>query len=150
MEELNLFPLFLSLRVALTATLLAFLIGLPVAYYLHRSQGKTADFIDTLITLPVVLPPTVLGYYLLVLLGRQSPFGSYLEDQFNITLVFTPTGAVIAALIVSIPFFIKSARDAFLSIDSSITSAAKVLGRSDLNIFFTIILLCPGEELYQE
>ncbi|ADU31063.1 molybdate ABC transporter permease subunit [Evansella cellulosilytica] len=138
-DDINLFPLFLSLRVAFTATLFALIIGLPIAYYISRSKGRFADMIDTIITLPIVLPPTVLGYYLLVLFGRQSPIGGFLEGHFNITIVFTPTGAVIAALIVSIPFLIKSARTAFSSIDSSYIQAARVLGHSELNIFFTII-----------
>ncbi|MFV8827765.1 molybdate ABC transporter permease subunit [Alkalihalobacterium sp. APHAB7] len=140
MAEVNLFPLFLSLRVAATATLLALLIGLPIAYYLAKSKGKIADLVDTVITLPVVLPPTVLGYYLLVLLGRQSPIGQFVEQQFNMTIVFTPTGAVIAALVVSIPFLIKSAKASFASVDQNVVNAAKILGRSDLNIFFTVIL----------
>lgn len=140
MDEVNLFPLFLSFRVATTATLFAIIIGLPIAYYLNRSNGRIADLMDTFITLPIVLPPTVLGYYLLVLLGRQSAIGKFLEDRFDMTIVFTPTGAVIAALVVSIPFFIKSAKSAFATIDSNILNAARVLGRSEFNIFFTIII----------
>ncbi|MFC0471613.1 molybdate ABC transporter permease subunit [Halalkalibacter kiskunsagensis] len=140
MADVNLFPLLLSLRVAAIATLLAILIGIPIAYYLNKSNGKLADFLDTLLTLPIVLPPTVLGYYLLVLLGRKSTLGKFLEDTFNVTIVFTPTGAVIAALIVSIPFLIKSSRSAFASVDPTFMKAARVLGRSEINIFFSIIL----------
>lgn len=140
MEPLNLFPLFLSLKVAVAATGLAAVIGIPLAYYLSRSRGKIADFVDTLTTLPVILPPTVLGYYLLVLLGRQSPIGKFVEETFGTTLVFTPLGAVIAAFVVAVPFLIKSARAAFASIDPNLIRAAKVLGRSDWNIFFVVIL----------
>ncbi|MBM4761659.1 molybdate ABC transporter permease subunit [Bacillus sp. B15-48] len=140
MEGINLFPLFLSLRVASTATLLALLFGIPIAYYLNRSNGRMADVLDTIITLPIILPPTVLGYYLLVLLGRQSALGQFLEETFNITIVFTPTGAVIAALVISIPFLIKSARSAFAGIDPTLVNAARVLGRSEFNIFLTVII----------
>ncbi|OIJ21558.1 molybdenum ABC transporter permease subunit [Anaerobacillus alkalidiazotrophicus] len=140
MDQINLFPLFLSLRVALTATLFTIIIGLPVAYYLSMAKGKFTDFIDTVITLPIVLPPTVLGYYLLVLLGRQSPLGIFLEERLNIMIVFTPTGAVIAAMVVSIPFLIKSAKAAFANIDPNIINAARVLGRTEFNIFLTIII----------
>lgn len=140
LEGITLFPLFLSLRVALTATLFGLIIGLPIAYYLNRSNSKLADIIDTVITLPIVLPPTVLGYYLLILLGRQSSIGKFLEERFDITIVFTPTGAVIAALIVSIPLLIKSARAAFAGIDTTLLNAARVLGRSEFNIFLTIII----------
>ncbi|KHF40135.1 molybdate ABC transporter permease subunit [Halalkalibacter okhensis] len=140
MADINLFPLFLSLRVAVTATLLAIVIGIPLAYLLGKSNGKIADFFDSVLTLPIVLPPTVLGYYLLVLLGRQSAVGQFLENQFDMTIVFTPTGATIAALVVSIPFLIKSARSAFAGIDPSLIKAARVLGRSELSIFFSIYL----------
>jgi molybdate transport system permease protein len=140
MDQINLFPLLLSFRVALTATLFTILIGLPIAFFLSRSRSKFADLLDTLITLPIVLPPTVLGYYLLVLLGRQSGIGRFLEENFNITIVFTPTGAVIAAMIVSIPFLIKSAKAAFENIDANIVNAARVLGRTEFNIFLTIII----------
>lgn len=138
--DINLFPLMLSFKVAITATILAFLIGIPIAYYLNKSNSRMADFVDTLITLPIVLPPTVLGYYLLVLLGRQSSLGKFLEETFDITIVFTPTGAVIAALIVSIPFLIKSARSAFAGVDPTLLNAARVLGRTEFNIFITIVM----------
>jgi molybdate transport system permease protein len=140
MDQINLFPLFLSFRVALTATLFTILIGLPIAFFLSRSKSKFADILDTIITLPIVLPPTVLGYYLLVLLGRQSAIGRFLEETFNIMIVFTPTGAIIAAMVVSIPFLIKSAKAAFSSIDPNFVNAARVLGRTELNIFLTVII----------
>ncbi|WP_280771408.1 molybdate ABC transporter permease subunit [Salipaludibacillus daqingensis] len=140
MADINLFPLFLSLRVSLTATFLAILIGLPIAYYLNRSNSRLSDFIDTVITLPIVLPPTVLGYYLLVLLGRNSAVGRFLEDNFNLTIVFTPAGAVVAALVVSIPFMIKSSKAALGSIQPEYIHSAEILGRSRLNIFFTIMM----------
>lgn len=138
MADINLFPLFLSLKVATTATFFSILLGLPVAYYLSRSDNGLADFIDTILTLPVVFPPTVLGYYLLVLLGRQSWIGQFLEAQFDIMIVFTPVGAIVATSVVSIPFLIKSARTAFAGINSDILNAAKLLGRSEFNIFFSI------------
>ncbi|WP_027408951.1 molybdate ABC transporter permease subunit [Anoxybacteroides tepidamans] len=143
MEYSHLFPLILSLKVAAAATVLAAAVGLPLAYYLSRSNGKIADMIDTLTTLPIILPPTVLGYYLLVLLGRQSGLGKFLEETLGISIVFTPIGAVIAAFAVSVPFLIKSARAAFSSVEPNLLHAARVLGRSEWNIFVVIILpLC--------
>ena len=138
--DVNLFPLMLSLKVALCATLLSIAIGIPVAWFLSRSGGKRADLADSLLTLPIVLPPTVLGYYLLILLGRQSFIGRFLEETFNIMIVFTPTGAVIASLIVSIPFMIKTARTAFASVDQDLIHAARLLGRTDFNIFFSVLV----------
>lgn len=140
MDDLSLFPLYLSLRVALTATLLSLLLGLPIAYILSRKKGKLIDLLDSLTNLPIILPPTVLGYYLLVLLGRQSLIGAFLEDKLNIMLVFTPTGAVIAACIVSIPYLIKASKTAFLEINEDYMNSARLLGRTELNIFFTVML----------
>lgn len=139
-ENINLFPLYLSLRVSITATLISIAVGLPIAYYLSHSKGKIADFIDTLTSLPVVLPPTVLGYYLLVLLGRQSLIGKFLEDKFNIMIVFTPTGAIIASTAIAIPFLIKSAKTAFLEINDDLLNSARLLGRSEINIFFNVMI----------
>ncbi|MDF1617512.1 molybdate ABC transporter permease subunit [Petrocella sp. FN5] len=140
MNNVNLFPLYLSFRVAFTATLISFLFGLPVAYFLSRGRGKAVDFVDTLTNLPVVLPPTVLGYYLLVLLGRQSPIGAFLENNFDIRIVFTPTGAIIASTVVSIPYLIKASKTAFLEINEDYLNAARLLGRGELNIFITVVM----------
>jgi len=138
--DVNLFPLVLSLKVALSATLLSIAIGIPLAWALCKAGGRIADLADSLLTLPIVLPPTVLGYYLLILLGRQSAIGRFLEEQFNVTIVFTPTGAVIAALIVSLPFMVKTARTAFAAIDRDLIHAARLLGRTDFNIFFALLI----------
>ncbi|PKM66540.1 MAG: molybdate ABC transporter permease subunit [Firmicutes bacterium HGW-Firmicutes-2] len=140
MNNVNLFPLYLSFRVAFTATIISFLFGLPIAYFLSRGHGKAVDFVDTLTNLPVVLPPTVLGYYLLVLLGRQSPIGAFLENNFNTRIVFTPTGAIIAATVVAIPYLIKASKTAFLEINQDYLNAARLLGRGELNIFFTVVM----------
>ena len=140
MVNINLFPLFLSFRVAITATFISILFGLPIAYFLSRKQGKLSDFIDTLTNLPVVLPPTVLGYYLLVILGRQSWIGKFLEEQFDIMIVFTPTGAIIASTIVSIPYLIKASKAALSEVNEDFLNAARLLGRDELNIFLTIMI----------
>jgi len=139
-QAMNLFPLFLSLKVATIATSCALVVGLPISYYLSRSNHKISDILDSLFTLPIVLPPTVLGYYLLVLLGRSSPIGRFLEDTFGIMIVFTPTGAVVAAFVVALPFFVKTARAAFASIDEQLLNAARVLGRSEWDIFFAVVI----------
>jgi molybdate transport system permease protein len=111
-----------------------------LAYYLARKESKLSDFIDSLTNLPIVLPPTVLGYYLLVILGRQSWIGKFLENNFNIMLVFTPAGAIIASSIVAIPYIIKSSKTSFSEINKDYIHAARLLGRTELNIFFSIIL----------
>jgi len=124
----------------MTSTVISLIIGLPIAYFLSSKRGRIVNFLDTLTSLPIVLPPTVLGYYLLVLLGRQSPIGQFFEDTFGIMLVFTPLGVVIAATVVSIPYLIKTAKTAFLEINEDYLNAARLLGRNELNIFMTIII----------
>lgn len=140
MDNINLFPLYLSFCVSLSSTVISLVIGLPIAYFLSSKRGRVVNFLDTLTSLPIVLPPTVLGYYLLVLLGRQSPIGQFLEDTFGFMLVFTPLGVVIAATIVSIPYLIKTSKTAFLEINEDYLNAARLLGRNELSIFMTIII----------
>lgn len=140
MDEISLFPLFLSFQVASCATIASILLGIPFAYCLSRRQGKISDLVDSLTNLPIVLPPTVLGYYLLVLLGRQSPVGRFLESRFDMMIVFTPLGAVIAATLVSIPYMIKAAKNAFLAVSADYLNAARLLGRTEMDIVFSVLL----------
>ncbi|HHX33651.1 MAG TPA: molybdate ABC transporter permease subunit [Gammaproteobacteria bacterium] len=130
----------LSLKVAGWATALNIVLGIGVGFFLARTRFFGRDLLDTLLTLPMVMPPTVLGYYLLVLVGRRSAFGTWLYDSFGINLIFTWQGAVIAATVVAFPLVFKPARAAFEAVDSELEQAARVLGVSELAIFFRITL----------
>lgn len=130
----------LSLKVAGWATALNIVLGISVGFFLARTRFPGRDVLDTLLTLPMVMPPTVLGYYLLVLVGRRSAFGSWLYDSFGINLIFTWQGAVIAATVVAFPLVFKPARAAFEAVDSELEQAARVLGVSELAIFFRVTL----------
>ncbi len=130
----------LSLKVAGWATALNIILGISVGFFLARSRFPGRDLLDTLLTLPMVMPPTVLGYYLLVLVGRRSAFGAWLYDTFGINLIFTWQGAVIAATVVAFPLVFKPARAAFEAVDGQLEQAARVLGVSELAIFFRITL----------
>lgn len=132
-------PLLLSLKVAGWATLLATILGIAVAYGLSRWQSRWSDLIDAILTLPMVLPPTVIGYYLLVLLGRRGWLGAWLAD-LGIELVFTWQGAVVAATVVAFPMVLKAARAAFLDVDHRLEQAASVLGVSPAAVFFRVSL----------
>jgi molybdate transport system permease protein len=134
------FPLWLSLRVAALSTALALLIGMWVAYLLayHSFRGKEA--LDALVALPLVLPSTVLGYYLLVLLGRASPLGKLYEWVTGGPLVFTWQAAVVAALFHSLPLLVKSARAALESVDVTYERAARTLGASEWRVFWRVTL----------
>ncbi|MBN9462139.1 MAG: molybdate ABC transporter permease subunit [Burkholderiales bacterium] len=133
-------PLSLSLKVAGWATLLDLLLGIAIGFALARLKFPGRDLIDAMLTLPMVMPPTVLGYYLLVLIGRKGPIGAWLYEHFGIQLIFTLTGAIIAATIVAFPLVFKSARTAFESVDPQLEKAARVLGSSELAVFFRVTL----------
>jgi molybdate transport system permease protein len=134
------FPLWLSLRVATLATAIALAVGLWLAYLLANREFRGKEWLDAAITLPLVLPPTVLGYYLLVLLGRSSPFGKIWEDLTGSPLVFTWKAAVIAALLHALPLLVKSARAALESVDRSYERAARTLGASEWRLFWRVTL----------
>ncbi len=130
----------LSLQVAGWATLLNLALGIGVGYLLARKRFVGRDLLDTVLTLPMVMPPTVLGYYLLVLLGRNGWLGKWLQDTWGINLIFSLQGAVIAATVVAFPLVFKPARAAFEAIDGQMEEAGRVLGVSEIGIFLRITL----------
>lgn len=134
------FPLWLSLRVAALSTLLAAIAGLWIAYLLAFRNFRGKEILDAAVTLPLVLPPTVLGYYLLVVLGRRSPIGALYEWLTGGPLVFTAKAAVIAALLHSLPLLVKSTRAALEGVDPRYARAAASLGASEWRIFHRITL----------
>ncbi len=131
-------PLFLTLKVAGVATLCAFLTGVALAFLLAKYRFRGKELLDAFLTLPLVLPPTVLGYYLIVLVGRNGWIGRRLYEVFGITLMFTWQGAALAATIVSLPLVLKSARTAFESVDQNLEKAARTLGLSEADVFFRV------------
>ena len=133
-------PLFLTLKVAFLATVGAMILGVAAAYTLTRSRFWGHDLVEVLFSLPLVLPPTVLGYYLLVLIGRHGLIGRWLRDSFGISLIFTWQGAVLAAMVVALPLVFKSAGAAFAAVNRQCEEAAATLGASGLVIFFRVSL----------
>lgn len=131
-------PLALTLKVAGFATLLALLLGGLAGYLLARFSFWGRDVLDAVCTLPMVMPPTVLGYYLIVLIGRRGWIGEWLWEMFGITLMFTWQGAVLASAVVAFPLVFKSARAAFEGVDSQLEKAARTLGASELRVFFRV------------
>ena len=138
--QVDWFPLWLSLRVAALATIISLPIGLALAYLLANRQFLGKEVLDALTTLPIVLPPTVLGYYLLVLLGRDSFLGRMHEKVWGGPLVFTWQAAVVAAAVHAVPLLVKAARAALESVDRSLENAARTLGASELRVFLKITL----------
>ncbi|GIW17279.1 MAG: molybdenum ABC transporter permease subunit [Tepidiforma sp.] len=120
-------PLRISLLIASAGTVACIVLGTPVAWAIARSRGSIAAIISGMSLLPLVLPPTAVGYYLLWLLGRESPIGRFLLDDLGIQLVFTWPGAAIAAAVVSIPLYIRTAAAGFEQVDEEVLMAARTL-----------------------
>jgi molybdate transport system permease protein len=136
----DLTPLWLTLKVAGVATLLTFLVGVNLAFLVARSRFWGREGLDAFCTLPLVLPPTVLGYYLIVIIGRQGWLGHWLQATWGISLIFTWQGAALAAAVVSLPLIFKSARAAFEEVDANLENAARTLGLSEAAVFFRVSL----------
>ena len=132
--------LLLSLKVAGCATLLNLFFGVGTGLALARLRFPGRNLLDSVLTLPMVMPPTVLGYYLLVLLGRRGPLGAWLQDTFGFSFIFTWQGAVIASAIASFPLVFKPARAAFEAVDSQLEQASRVLGVSGIALFLRVTL----------
>ena len=130
----------LSLKVAGWATAINLVLGTAAGFALARSRFVGRELLDAVLTLPMVLPPTVLGYYLLVLLGQRGWLGAWLHDSWGINLIFTWQGAVIAATLVAFPLVLKSARAAFEGVDAQLEQAARVLGLGEWAVFFRVTL----------
>ncbi len=130
----------LTLKVALWATAINTVFGVAVGWLLARHRFIGRDAVSAVLTLPLVLPPTVVGYYLLVVIGRRGWLGQWLHDSLGINLIFTWQGAVIAATVVAFPLVLTSARSAFEAIDSQLERAARVLGLTEWAVFLRVTL----------
>ncbi len=131
-------PLFLSFAVAITATLLAILVGVPLAWRLARSQSRWRAITEAIVLLPMALPPTVTGFYLLQIFGRSGPPGRWFELVTGSHIVFTPVAALIATFVAAAPFLVRTAQGAFEQIDHTLLDAARTLGRSERSVFLTV------------
>lgn len=137
---MDLAPLVLSLQIATIATLLAAAVGVGLATLLANVRFPGRDLLDVIATAPTVLPPTVLGYYLLVAVGRRSVIGHAFEAIFGSPIVFTRTGAVLAATVGALPLVVKSGRAALESVDATLVRAARTLGANPGRAFLTVQL----------
>jgi molybdate transport system permease protein len=137
---MELLPLYLSIKLALVSTTMLVVIAAPLSYVLvfHRIPGKS--LLEALINLPIVLPPTVLGFYLLVVMGPRGSIGSVWESVFGFSLLFTFTGIVIASLVYSLPFAVAPMKTAFTRVDPKLVENAQVLGLSPVAVFFRVIV----------
>jgi molybdate transport system permease protein len=132
--------LFLSIRLALWVSAILFIIGTPLAYWLAQSQWRGKFLIEAIVALPLVLPPTVLGFYMLVAMGPRGPLGELWRALFGHALAFTFTGLVIASILYSLPFAVQPLVASFESVDRKLLDASAVLGAGKLRTFLRVIL----------
>lgn len=137
---MNLFPLWNSLRISLIATIVTFFIGICAAYYIAKAPRGIKGVLDTVLTIPLVLPPTVIGFFILVIFGPKGPVGQLFKQWFNYTITMKWQAAVIAVVIVTFPLMYRTVRGAFEALDQNLIYSGKTLGLSNRYIFWRIIL----------
>lgn len=139
-------PFWISIKTSLLSTFITFIVGVPIAYIIAKTDNKFKGFIDGIITLPLILPPTVVGFFLLILCGKNGPVGIFLRNFFDVTLIFSWPATVISAIVVAFPMMYRSTRSSFEQVDSNILNAARTLGLNEFSIFYKIAvpLAYPG------
>ena len=140
LSQLEFEPFILSFKLAGITTLILFFISLPLAWYLSQTKSKSKPFLEALTALPIVLPPSVLGFYILVALSQNSPLGEFFDDVFGIKLVFNFTGLVIASCFYSLPFMVQPLQGGFESINKNMLEASYIAGKSKLETIFKVAL----------
>ncbi|MDH3973481.1 MAG: molybdate ABC transporter permease subunit [Deltaproteobacteria bacterium] len=133
-------PIFLSIKLSFVTTLFLFAFGIPFSYWLSVTKNKLKPALEAIIALPIVLPPTVLGFYILLAIGSNGPFGKLYESIFDSQLAFSFTGLVVGSFFYSFPFAVQPIQSAFESIDKKLIEASWTLGKSQFETFRRIIL----------
>jgi molybdate transport system permease protein len=129
LHEIDFTPFLLSFKLAAITTLVLFIISLPFAWYLSQTRSKMKPFLESITALPIVLPPSVLGFYILVALSHNSPIGAFFEDTFDIKLVFSFTGLVVASAFYSLPFMVQPLQSGFESLNKNMIEASYIAGK---------------------
>jgi molybdate transport system permease protein len=138
--EYDLQPLLLTFRLAAITTAILLVIGVPLAYWIAHTRIRLKPVVETLVSMPLVLPPSVLGFYLLLAFSPQNAFGQWLEQWFHIRLVFSFAGLVIGSVIFSLPFMVQPIQAGFQGLPASLLEASRTLGKSDIATLFRILL----------
>lgn len=138
--ELDFTPFILSFKLATVTTIILFFIALPLAWFLSQTKSKSKPFIEALTALPIVLPPSVLGFYILVALSQNSYLGAFFQNLFGIELIFNFTGLVIASCFYSLPFMVQPLQGGFESLHKNIYEASYLAGKSKLQTIFQVAL----------
>ncbi len=133
-------PIILTFKLASITTLILLLLGIPLANWLSKSKGKIKPIIEALISMPLVLPPTVLGFYLLMLLSPSSPIGKFLNETLDLQLVFSFEGLVLGSIIYSLPFMVQPIQSGLSNLSPSLKEASYILGKSKSETLFKVLL----------
>ncbi|SET91513.1 molybdate ABC transporter permease subunit [Lacrimispora sphenoides] len=146
MKTIDWSPLFISFKTGILATVLTFFLGISAARLIMKLNNTAKSIVDGILTLPLVLPPTVAGFFLLLIFSLRRPFGKFLFEEFNIKMVQTWPGCVIAAFVIAFPLMYRNARAAFEQVDVDMIHAGRTLGLSERKIFWKIIvpIAAPG------
>ena len=137
-------PLWISLKTGVVATFISFFLGIWAARKVIKKDYKAKSVLDGLLTLPMVLPPTVAGFFLLLIFSRRRAFGIFLDDTFDIQVVHTWLGCILAATVIAFPLMYRNARAAFEQIDPNLVYAGRTLGMSELAIFWRVVVPAAG------
>ncbi|MDD3361130.1 MAG: molybdate ABC transporter permease subunit [Hespellia sp.] len=143
-QSLDWSPLWISLKTGIVATIFSFFLGIFAARKVLKAGKKTRAVLDGILTLPMVLPPTVAGFFLLLIFSTRRPFGALLYDNFDIKVVQTWLGCILAATVISFPLMYRNARAAFEQLDVNLVYAARTLGMSETKIFWKVIVPTAG------
>ena len=135
MSELDFEPFLLSFKLAATTTFILFIIALPISWWLSQTKCRCKPFVEAVVSLPIVLPPSVLGFYILYALSYNSPVGAFFEETFGIKLVFSFTGLVVASCFYSFPFMVQPLQGGFESLNKNMLEASYISGKSGLKLF---------------
>ena len=144
LESLDWSPLIISLKTGVVATIVSFFLGLFAARKVIKLSYKAKAVVDGILTLPMVLPPTVAGFILLLIFSRRRPIGIFLDQQLDIQVVHTWLGCILAATVIAFPLMYRNARAAFEQIDANLVYAGRTLGMSEMNIFWRIVVPTAG------
>lgn len=144
LKNLDWSPLFISIKTGIVATIFSFFLGIYAARKLVKTTPGKKAIIDGILTLPMVLPPTVAGFFLLLIFSRRRPFGIFLFENFGIKVVQTWLGCIIAAIVISFPLMYRNARAAMEQIDVNLIYAGRTLGMSDTEIFWKVVIPTAG------
>ncbi len=140
LQSLEYEPFLLSFKLAAITTMILFVVSLPLAWYLSQTKSKAKPFLEAVTALPIVLPPSVLGFYILYTLSLNSPIGSFFDEYFGVELVFNFTGLVIASCFYSLPFMVQPMQSGFESLNKNMLEASYISGKSKLQTVFKVAL----------